>query len=351
MNDSYVGLGIVGRVRRSSRRCGCVPASSRRHWLAFALGMPLMGGLPGLRAGLEVGRRVRDRRPRHPRPGPQRARPAAPARRAGPADDGARATSRSRSPEGQSGGNYVYLAIMVALILIAVLANVLHPVAWTAEELRFAVGVPIALGAVAIVYGLSRGDAAAADHRRLERRDAGRARVRGPPGRRGPVHAVRAPRPARLRAARACPRTPDDPAAMLDPPGDPPIGWLRLGAGWGLPALWLVVGLVVIPLGLYVLSYLPWAMRREPPDRRGLAARAHRPDAARPHGQDVHVPQQPQHAAPGLIALVGVDPRPEARVVLRGGLRRPDLGLDLRRGQPGGVVARHPRPRLHVLAA
>ena len=50
-----------------------------------------------------------------------------------------------------------------------------------------------------------------------------------------------------------------EPAALVDPPGDPPVGWLRLGAGWGLPAIWLLVGLLVIPIGLYVLSYVPWA--------------------------------------------------------------------------------------------
>ena len=58
--------------------------------------------------------------------------------------------------EGQTGGNYVFLAIMVGLVVIAVLANVLHPVAWTWDEMRLAVGVPVVAGILAILYGLRR---------------------------------------------------------------------------------------------------------------------------------------------------------------------------------------------------
>ena len=47
--------------------------------------------------------------------------------------------------------------------------------------------------------------------------------------------------------------------------------------------------------------------------------------------------------APGLVAVVGLAVRPQAGVVLPGGLRRRDERRDLRRGQPRHLVARHRR--------
>jgi predicted membrane-bound dolichyl-phosphate-mannose-protein mannosyltransferase len=257
MNDSYVGLGIVAAYVVFAA-LWLHPGESRRHWLAFALGMPLLGGLLGFAlaskwvaayaiGGLGILILARS----------------ALGRAVLLSGLVVLATATGyvaiSVAEGQSGGNYVYLGVMVALILIAVLANVLHPVAWTTEELRLAIGTPIALGGLAILYGLSRGDAA------------------------GPiVIGSSAMTPielgfvALLSAAAlytlfvlvgrlgfgplAAPPLPDDPAAALDPPADPPVGWLRLGAGWGLPAIWLVVCLLVIPIALYVVSYIPWAM-------------------------------------------------------------------------------------------
>ena len=253
-------------------------------------------------------------------------------------------------PEGQSGGNYVYLAIMVALILIAVLANVLHPIAWTGEELRFAIGAPIALGGVVRSCTACRsGDAAAADHLGSIAADADRARVRGPPGRRGRCTSLFVrPRPATDSGRWRVPRTPDDPAAMLDPPADAPIGWLRLGAGWGLPAIWLVVGLLVIPVGLYVVSYIPWAMRREPPDRRGLAARATpaRRCSTSLEMYDYHNNLRSAHPASSPWWAWAFDLKPVW--FYEEGFAGQHLGLDLRRRQPRRVVARRARARLRL---
>ena len=184
---------------------------------------------------------------------------------------------------------------MVALTLVAVVVAVLHPIAWTDEELRFAVAragalaarssssarsalgrldAPIVLGPlavtpllVAIALGL------------------------GSPSCVAPVLARRA---ARVRAARRPARRRTIPAALLEPPAPPPDGWLRPGWLLGLP--------VAVGGGLpgrrcrsrvYVVSYIPWAMIERPPDRRGLAGRPHRADAARPDRPDVPLPQQP----------------------------------------------------------
>ena len=69
MNDSYVGLGIVGAYTIFAA-LWLRPGETRRHWLAFALGVPLIGRLPRLRARREVGGRLRDRRAGHPRRSP-----------------------------------------------------------------------------------------------------------------------------------------------------------------------------------------------------------------------------------------------------------------------------------------
>ena len=59
----------------------------------------------------------------------------------------------------------------------------------------------------------------------------------------------------------ARPPDPSDPAALLPPPSAPPReAWLRPGALLGTPILWMAVCLVAIPLGLYVVSYIPWAL-------------------------------------------------------------------------------------------
>jgi Gpi18-like mannosyltransferase len=256
MNDSYVGLGIVAAYTIFAA-LWLHPGGTRRHWVAFALGVPLIGFFLGFAlaakwvaayaiGGLGILVLVRSALGRLLLIG------------------GLVVLATVLGyvaisvPEGQTGGNYVFLVIMVALVVVAVLANVLHPVAWTADELWFAVGVPVALGALAVLYGLSRGDATA-------------------PLELGPVSAS----PLALGFAGfvaggvvylgflafgrygfgplAPPPDPDDPAAILEPPADPPAGWLRLGAGFGLPAIWLAVGLLVIPIGLYVVSYIPWA--------------------------------------------------------------------------------------------
>jgi hypothetical protein len=160
--------------------------------------------------------------------------------------------------EGQTGGNYVFLVLMVGLVVIAVLANVLHPIAWTWDELWFAVGVPALAGLAALLYGLSRGSAAGPIEigpiavTPIELGLAGLLSAAGVytafllAGRFGFGPLAGAPPPG-------------DPAAILDPPGDAPKGWLRLGSGFGLPALWLAICLLVIPIGVYVASYIPWA--------------------------------------------------------------------------------------------
>lgn len=258
MNDAYVGLGIVAAYTVFAALWRN-PGNSRRHWLAFVLGVPLIGGFLGFAlaskwvaafaiGGLGILSLVRS----------------ALGRLILIAGLIAMATALgyvaiSVGEDQTTGGNYVFLVILLAIVVAAVLANVTHPVAWTVEEQWFAIGAPAVLGALALLYGFSRGDPSA-------------------PISLGPIEAT----PVTLAmlglvaagavwvgflllgrlgfGPMAQPPLPDDPAAVLESPTPAPAGWLRLGTGFGLPAIWLFGGLVVLPVVLYVVSYVPWAM-------------------------------------------------------------------------------------------
>ena len=150
--------------------------------------------------------------------------------------------------------------MMVALTLLAVVVAVLHPIAWTDEEMRFAVARPGGPRDPRLLRGARARARSAADRRRalaltplgwrslLGARLAGRRR------------AVRAGRPARLRAAGAAAR-PRTTRPRLEPPAPPPEGWLRPGWLLGLPVVWVAD----LPgrrcrSRVYVISYIPWAM-------------------------------------------------------------------------------------------
>jgi C-terminal four TMM region of protein-O-mannosyltransferase/Dolichyl-phosphate-mannose-protein mannosyltransferase len=256
MNDSYVGLGIVAAYAIFAW-LWLHPGNSHRHWVAFAIGVPLMGGFLGFAlaskwvavyaiGGLGLLVLVRSALGRLV------------------LILGLLVLTTALGyvaisvGEGQTGGNYVFLAIMVALLLVAVLANVIHPIAWTTEELWFAVGAPIAIGLLVVLYGLEKGDAAAplsVGPLTLTPIQLGLFGFLA-----GAVIYVSFNLVGRLGFGPLAPLpAPDDPAAIVEAPAEAPVGWLRLGTGFGLPAIWLVVGLLVIPIGLYILSYVPWA--------------------------------------------------------------------------------------------
>ncbi|MFH0750933.1 MAG: phospholipid carrier-dependent glycosyltransferase, partial [Chloroflexota bacterium] len=154
----------------------------------------------------------------------------------------------STGPEATTGGNLLFLLLMVALTLVASAAVVLHPVAWTVEEIRIAVGGPAAAGALLGLASIPLGlgplaQAAAVGMMALGGAAAGAFWLAGRLGL-GPL----APPPA-----------PDDPAALLEPAEPAPPGWLRPGWLAGLPIAWAALCLLAIPAAVYVVSYLPWA--------------------------------------------------------------------------------------------
>ena len=256
MNDAYVGLGIVAAYVLFTALWQ-MRGRTRRHWLAFWLGMPAVGGFLGFAlaskwvAAYTIGAL------------------------------GILVLARSALgrllligglvlattalgylalsvPPGQTGGNYLFMALMIGLTLASVAANVLHPIAWTGEEERLLVRGPAALGVV--VFGLG-----------ILGNVMDRTIVVGPFG-------VTIPQLAFALVAlsavtytlvevigrrgfgpRAVPPADDDPARFLPAPAEAPDGWLRPGVFAGLPMIWALVSLTVIPLALYIVSYIPWA--------------------------------------------------------------------------------------------
>jgi hypothetical protein len=144
-------------------------------------------------------------------------------------------------------GNLAFLAIMIALTLVAAAVTVLHPIAWTIEEVQVAVAGPAGVGALVALAAIplhlgTTALALALGCFGLAALAAGGFWLAGRLGF-GPL----APPPA-----------PDDPAALLDPPAAAPDGWLRPGWRWGLPIGWAGVSLLAIPAAVYVALYLPW---------------------------------------------------------------------------------------------
>jgi len=180
------------------------------------------------------------------------------------------AAALTMSPETLQNGapNYTYFLIMLLATAIAAAANAYHPIAWTREEFWFAVLAPMVLGVFGLVvwflaahvmspsyllYDLLNGFAPTLQKVGLAGIAAGPA-IAGAfwfAGRLGfgPL---------------ASPPRPDDPAVYAGPPAPAPTGWLRLGSGRGLPALWMAACLLVLPIVVYVVMYIPWAMPWQP---------------------------------------------------------------------------------------
>ena len=169
-------------------------------------------------------------------PGPERARPRAGHPRADRDHRRARLHGDQRAADGRPSGfgNLTFLLIMVALTLLAVVVAVVHPIAWTDEEMRFAVGRARGGSATLVFFGALAAGQARHDHRRSGRWRSRRCSWPSPSalgslvvvglfwlgGRSGfgPL---------------AAPPAPDDPIRLLDPPGAAARGLAPAGlAAW-----------------------------------------------------------------------------------------------------------------------
>jgi len=154
--------------------------------------------------------------------------------------------------------NYPFLALMVGLTVLLAVAMVMRPIRMTLEELRLAVLAPILPGLGLLAFGLYR-------------------LAMGPPLTEGqtftPTRLITfglvlvALGVAVLVVCWFAGRYGYGPLARPDrinpdrEPASPPAerGWLRPGSGFlGLPWLLAIAAITVIPLGVYVLHYIPW---------------------------------------------------------------------------------------------
>ena len=134
----------------------------------------------------------------------------------------------------------------------------------------------------------------------------------------------------------APPPAPDDPAAPAPSrPPPPPAAGCGPGSQLGLPVVWMVV----LP------ARHPARASTSPRTSRGRSSRTTAVRRGWPPGHtgqtlldltgaDVRLPQRPDRGARRLVAVVGLAVRPQAGLVLPGGLRRQHHRRDLRRRQP-----------------
>ena len=154
-------------------------------------------------------------------------------------------------------GDVTFVLIMIGLTLAAVAISVYHPIAWSDDEIRLAVGGPPALGILVALAAIALGRSNSA--------------IAVGPVLVTPISAAFVLVVAGLvvyGAFQLAGRLGFGPMALSSstgavagiPPASPPAeGWLRLGSGLGLPIVWMLGSLLVIPLVVYVISYLPWA--------------------------------------------------------------------------------------------
>jgi len=162
-------------------------------------------------------------------------------------------------PEGSAAsGNLVFTLLMIGLTLATVVVTVYHPIAWSDDEIRLAVGGPPALGILLAFTAIGLGQAdteIAAGPILLSPLTIGFALVVAGLVAYGAFQVA-----GRFGFGPMAPVPPAGDARSLIPAPSPSAeGWLRLGSGLGLPVAWMAVCLLVVPLGVYVVSYLPWA--------------------------------------------------------------------------------------------
>ncbi len=156
-----------------------------------------------------------------------------------------------------SGGNYVFVGLMIALTLAAVLVAVLRPIAWSTEEIRLAIVGPAALGILLFLLAVPLGRASSefvVGPVKITPIEASLGLILASGG----VWLILRFAGAWGLGPFAATPAPDDPIRLTEPASPPPEGWLRPGALFGLPIVWAVVCFALIPVGVYVLSYLPW---------------------------------------------------------------------------------------------
>ena len=158
-----------------------------------------------------------------------------------------------------SGPNYLFVFVLVGLTLASVLYTVLRPVAWTDDETRLAIAGPALLGILVFLGSVALGVATTPfviHSISVEPIEIAAALIVGS----GVVYLLFRLAGSFGLGPLAPPLDPGDPLSLAEPAAPPPDGWLRLGWGFGIPMVWMAATLLLLPLAVYVLAYVPWAV-------------------------------------------------------------------------------------------
>jgi hypothetical protein len=154
--------------------------------------------------------------------------------------------------------NYTFFLLMLGATAIAAAVNAYHPVAWSRQEMWFAIAVPALVGLWLVALGL-RGIAERLPHISSDMKSSVILLGIG-------AGAIVVPAAGFWLAGKlgfgplAAPPAADDPSVFAEPAAPAAEGWLRLGSGFGLPAAWMAACLLVLPLVIYIALYVPWAV-------------------------------------------------------------------------------------------
>jgi dolichyl-phosphate-mannose-protein mannosyltransferase/protein-O-mannosyltransferase-like protein len=150
--------------------------------------------------------------------------------------------------------NVLFLVLLVALTVLLAIAIVIRPVRMTPAEHRYAFVAMFGAGALMALVGLLLRASLPGDGLLTFRN----LLVLGTLLMLSGVGTLVAPRIGEQLGFR--PFGAPAPGEFVDPPSPAPSGWLSAGWSRGIPWTWALAALAVIPLVVYVISYVPWAM-------------------------------------------------------------------------------------------
>jgi hypothetical protein len=154
--------------------------------------------------------------------------------------------------------NVLFLVLLVALTVLLGIAIVVRPVRVTPAEHRYAFAAMFGTGALTALAGLLLRASLPGDGLLTFRN----LLILGTLLMLSGAGTLVAPRIGEQLGFR--PFAAPAPGEVVDPPSPAPSGWLNPGWARGIPWTWALGCLAVIPLVVYVISYIPWAMPWHP---------------------------------------------------------------------------------------
>ena len=158
-----------------------------------------------------------------------------------------------------SGPNYFFVFVLLGLTIASVLYTVLRPVAWSDDETRLAIAGPALLGILVFLAAVALNIAGASytlGSISIKPIEVAAALIVSS----GIIYLLFRLAGSFGMGPLSPPPEPGDPLGQAPLASAPPAGWLRLGWGFGIPIAWMIGSLLLLPLAVYVVSYIPWAV-------------------------------------------------------------------------------------------